>query len=269
MIERIQSKVLRETWRRGRRGVPFQQETTYIERDSNWYEPFLAGPSTLMEECRSAETISEVMKVLKLLTPDRFVEFSLAYYQTGLERFGARWKYADILTVLLGICRQIRVRSYLEIGVLRGRSMAIVAAMCPEVTMVGFDKWISGYAGIENSGPEFVQGQLKKVGHQGRLELISGESRITVPRYFREHPESYFDLISVDGDHSAAGATTDLRNVIPHLKIGGLLVFDDICNPYHPRLRRIWERHVARSPRFATAVFDELGYGVGFAIRKY
>jgi len=269
VIERIQSKILREIRKRSRRGVPFQEQTTYIERDSNWYEPLLAGPSTLMEECRSAETVAEVVKVLDLLTPDRFIEFNVAYYQAALKRFGARWKYADILTVLLGLSKQLRIQSYLEIGVRRGRSLAMVAAMHPEVSIVGFDKWIQDYAGIENPGPEFVRSELQRVGYRGRLVLVSGDSRATVPGYVREHPDAFFDLVTVDGDHSVRGATADLRAVIPRLKIGGVLVFDDICNPYHPRLRQVWERYVARSRRFVSVAFDELGYGVGFAIRKY
>jgi len=89
MIERIQSKVLRQIRKRARRGVPLQEQTTYVERGSNWYEPLLAGPSTLVDECRSSETIAEVVKVLRLLTADPFVEFNLAYYQAGLDRFGA------------------------------------------------------------------------------------------------------------------------------------------------------------------------------------
>jgi len=269
VIERIQSKIARELRKRHRRGVPFQPETTFVERDTNWYEPLLAGPSTFMEGCLSAETASGVVKILKTLTPDRFVEFNIEYYQAGLERFGTGWKYADLLTVLLGICNRITVESYLEIGVRRGRSMAVVASTHPEAKIVGFDMWIENYVGIENPGPAFVQQELERVGYRRKPELITGDCRTTVPQYFRDTPNAFFDLITVDGDHSAAGATLDLENVIPRLKIGGFLVFDDICNPYLPRLRKVWERNVARDHRFMVATFDELGYGVGFAMRKY
>jgi predicted O-methyltransferase YrrM len=269
MIERIQSKLGREIRKRYRRGVPLQQETTFVERDTNWYEPCLAGPSTFMGVCSAAETVSEVMNTLRTLTPDRFVEFNLEYYQAGLVRFGPQWKYADILTVLLGIGKMITVKSYLEIGVRRGRSMAMVASRHPSAKIVGFDLWMPNYVGIENPGPEFVLRELERVGYQGPVELVSGNSRETVPRYFQEHPAAFFDLITVDGDHSASGARMDVLNVIPRLKVGGFLVFDDICNPYHPRLSRVWERQVHRSKRFMTATFEELGYGVGFAIKKY
>ncbi|OGK95283.1 MAG: hypothetical protein A2X36_02340 [Elusimicrobia bacterium GWA2_69_24] len=255
--------------KRYRRGVPLQDETTFRERGTNWYEPNLAGPATFAERCSSAETVSGVMGILKMLTADKFIDFTLEYYQAGLDRFRARWKYADILTVLLAICQSIKVESYLEIGVRRGRSMAVVAATHPRAELVGFDAWIADYVGIENPGPEFVQEELKKVGYAGTVELISGDSRRTVPQYFRRHPNAFFDLITVDGDHSAGGARIDVLNVIPRLKVGGFLVFDDIRNPYHPRLRKVWERYLQRSRRFMTATFEELGYGVGFAIKRY
>jgi len=240
-----------------------------VEKDTNWYEPLLAGPSTFMGECSSAETVSEVVAILKTLTPDPFVRFNLEYYQSGWDRFGPRWKYADILTVLLGISKSIKVKSYLEIGVRRGRSMAVVASVHPEARIVGFDMWIHNYVGIENPGAEFVQKELEKVGYRQQAELITGDSRKTVRKYFRAHPDAFFDLITVDGDHSASGAKADLANVIPRLKVGGFLVFDDICNPYHPQLQKVWQSQVSRHQRFAVGVFDEVGYGVGFAIKKY
>lgn len=90
-----------------------------------------------------------------------------------------------------------------------------------------------------------------------------------MPRYVRQHPDRYFDLITVDGDHSRAGARIDLANVIPRLKRGGVLVFDDICNPDHPSLGRVWDRLVGRRERFASYSFTELGFGIAFAIKKY
>jgi len=51
-----------------------------------------------------------------------------------------------------------------------------------------------------------------------------------------------FDLITVDGDHSEEGAFDDLLNVIPHLNVGGILVFDDIAHPTHPYLLGVWKK---------------------------
>lgn len=269
MIERLQSKLARDRRKRHLRGVPWQSQTTFEERGTHFFEPQLAGPSTFLETCISPSTITGVANLLRKLTPDAYVEMNLEFYEAGLARFGSAWRYADILTVLHGVASSIVVTSYLEIGVRRGRSMSMVAASHPDASIVGFDMWIENYVGIENPGPDFVRKEIERVGHNGDVTFVSGNSRETVPKYFRDHPDAYFDMITVDGDHSATGAAADLRNVIPRLKVGGILVFDDLCNQYHPRLRAVWDRYIAGSSRFAVGEFDEAGYGVGFAIKRY
>jgi predicted O-methyltransferase YrrM len=74
-------------------------------------------------------------------------------------------------------------------------------------------------------------------------------------------------MITVDGDHSEAGARADLETVMPRLKVGGALVFDDISNPSHPGLARVWRDVVETLPSYSTFAFTELGFGVGVAIR--
>ena len=271
IIQRIRNKIARELRKGYRKGVPRQLQTTFEEQDSNWYEhkPLLAGPSTFQRDCSSAETASAVLSLLQQLTPDIFIEFNIQYCRTGLQRFGDRWNYADILTVLYGICKNIKVKSYMEIGVRRGRSLCIVAALHNDVKILGFDLWVPDYVGIENPGPAFVEEELKKVGYKGEVEFITGNSKYTVPKYFGDNPDAYFDLITVDGDHSARGAEIDLKNVIPRVKVGGFLVFDDISNPDHIYLKEVWERVIVGSGRFLTHSFDGLGYGVAFGIKKY
>ena len=144
----------------------------------------------------------------------------------------------------------------------------MVAATCPDCAIVGLDLWIPDYAGIPNPGPDFVRTEIKKVGHTGQLELIAGDSHKILPRLFSEHPDTYFDLITVDGDHSERGAAQDLRDVKARLKVGGVIVFDDICHPLHPYLASVWHKVIVQDARFTAWEFTELGYGVAFAIRK-
>jgi predicted O-methyltransferase YrrM len=249
--------------------VPLQKQVTFIKKDSNWYEPVLAGASTFIHDTTSADTVKGVLEVVQKLDADNYLRYCIDFYKAGLERFGKNWSYADINTVLYGISKNIRVESYLEIGVRRGRSMSIVAAMHPEVYIVGFDMWIKDYAGMENPGPIFVQRELEKVGYSRKAVFISGDSRKTIPEYFENNSDDYFDVVTVDGDHSAKGAKTDLKNVIPRIKIGGFLIFDDICNPYHLDLKRVWEKTIKNNNRFSSYSFEEIGYGIGFGIKRY
>lgn len=235
-----------------------------------WYAPVLIGPSTIGEYASSHSCLLKVIDVIKELQPDEFIKYLLAYYDAGISRFGERWRYADITTVLMAAAEITKPRAYLEIGVRRGRSMAMVAASSPECVIAGFDLWAGGdYAGMPNPGPEFVRGELKHLGYKGDLTLTAGDSHRSVPEYLAANPDLFFDIITVDGDHSRSGAVKDLRNVSARLRVGGVLVFDDIVHPSHPFLGRLWRKEIASDPKFACWNFDELGYGVAFAIRKY
>ena len=133
----------------------------------------------------------------------------------------------------------------------------------------GFDLWIKNYTGVDNPGPEFVRSELKKFNHNGKLVFIDGDSKYTVPSFFNSQKDLFFDVITVDGDHSLRGATIDLKNVIKRLKIGGILVFDDISSHEHPYLNGVWEKVIKSRKNFYTWEFRDVGLGVAFAIRKY
>lgn len=250
-------------------GVFLSQEACFVAGGlREWYDPLLLGPSTIGEYASSAECAGKLEQLLSTLEPDDYVTYLLAYYREGLRRFGRRWRYADIATVLLAVAEIAKPETYLEIGVRRGRSMAVVASARPECRIVGFDLWVQDYAGMANPGPEFVRGQLNRIGYRGELDLISGDSHREVPDFLARNPAMQFDLITVDGDHSRRGAVRDIRDVLPRLRVGGVLVFDDIVHPAVPHLQEVWKNEVASSKRFACWDFRELGYGVALAIRR-
>jgi predicted O-methyltransferase YrrM len=269
LYNRLRSKIAREIRKKYWANAFFQKQMSYDDQKQNWYEPVMAGPLTFMDVCSNSDTIQAVSNIITKLEPDDYINFNIDFFQTGLERFGKKWRYMDINTVLYGICSNITVESYLEIGVRRGRSMSIVASLHPDAAIVGFDMWIENYTGMKNPGPLFVQNELKKVGYRNNAEFVSGNSRYTIPDYFKKNPDSYYDVITVDGDHTERGAVIDIRNVIPRLKVGGFIVFDDICNPSHPHLKKVWRKTVQNNSRFMSYSFEEVGYGVSFAIKKY
>lgn len=207
--------------------------------------------------------------LLGRLSPDDYLRYVVRYYETGLERFGNDWGYADIVTVLLGLAEALSPEAYLEVGVRRGRSACAVGSVAPDCDMALFDMWMKDYAGMENPGPELVRAELAAVGHRGPVAFVDGNSHETLPRYFAAHPDAAFDLVTVDGDHTDRGAAEDLAEVLPRLKIGGAVVFDDIAHPLHPGLSDIWRRMVEEDRRFSSYSFRSVAYGVGFAIRKY
>ena len=219
---------------------------------------------TLAAAATSRQAVSFVIDLIDRLTPSQEIADQLAYYQFARAQFGPHFRDADLTTTLWAAATLIRPTSYLEIGVRRGRSAAVVAAMCPNCAISGFDLWVPDYGGAPNPGPDFVRNELLAVGHRGNVELMSGDSSQTVPPFLQQRPDLFLDLITVDGDHSVLGAATDLANVLPRLKVGGIIVFDDITAP---TLRRAWDHLVSRDSRYVTWEFAGSGRGVAAAIR--
>lgn len=237
-------------------------------QDKNFYCPVILSSSTLSNIATSSSTWNEILLFHHHIATDEYVRYLDTFYRESIKRFGSNWYYLDIVNVLYAASKTLQPRNYLEIGVRRGRSVCTVARGCPNVDVVAFDMWMQGYAGMENPGPEFVQAELQKHGHKGKILFINGNSHQTVPAFFTQNPKTTFDMITVDGDHSEEGAFDDLRNVIPHLSVGGIIAFDDIAHPSHPYLLNVWKKAMAMFPFLTSFEFTELGYGVAFAIRK-
>ncbi|MHB1947719.1 MAG: class I SAM-dependent methyltransferase [Gammaproteobacteria bacterium] len=243
-------------------------EVTFNHADIPWYNPVQLGAQTLQKLGKKAETLNEVLATLKRLESDDYLRYVTAYYENGIKKFGDNWGYCDLLTLLRATASITKPKNYLEIGVRRGRSLAVVASAYPDVNIYGFDLWMQNYAGMENPGPEFVHTEIKKLNHTGQLTLISGDSKQTVPEFLKTNPDLYFDLITVDGDHSEEGARCDLENVIPHLKMGGVILLDDISHPQHEYLETLWDELIGNNKQFVAQKYSELGYGIACGVRR-
>lgn len=137
---------------------------------------------------------------------------------------------------------------YLEIGVRRGHSLALVLAAATvngELDYaVGVDSWIANYAGEPNEGPDDVRAFLEQqVGPAaGKVQLMTGDSHELLPGLGRAAPR--FNLILVDGDHTPPGAAQDLEDAFELLEPGGELVFDDAVYQGDNALLRVWRQFI-------------------------
>ena len=235
---------------------------------NDFYGAVMLNPSTLARIATATATWREILAFHGQLASDEYVEYLDAFYREGVRRFGDHWVYMDIVNVLYAAAKTVQPERYLEIGVRRGRSVCTVARGCPAVRIVACDMWQTNYAGMENPGPAFVAEELRRHGLSGDVEFLNGDSHVLLPQYFADHPGVEFDMITVDGDHSEAGALADLCTVIPHLAVGGVLVFDDIAHPEHPYLLSVWRTALSQFPCLSGYEFTEMGYGVAFAVRR-
>jgi predicted O-methyltransferase YrrM len=240
-----------------------------VENGTQWYPPLMLSANALAESALGIDNAKNALQFIQLLDMDDYCKYLAEYYQEGMRRFGANWRYADIVTVLLALTETLKPKSYLEIGVRRGRSVCAVASKASKCDLYLFDMWVSNYAGMENPGPELVAAELDKFSHTGKREFTNGNSHETLKRFFNENPNLALDMVTVDGDHSYNGAVEDICDVLPRLKIGGAIVFDDICHPKHLYLQEVWQNLVVSDPRFTSWTCKEIGYGVGFALRKW
>lgn len=256
--------------RRNKEPIDARAQTAFARDDGglDYYGGAVVGARTIGELCTDQNLRAEVHDVIARLEHDDYAEYVARFASAGAAAAGAHWQYADLTTVLAASCRLIRPERYLEIGVRTGRSLAVAAHFAPNCALVGVDLWQPGYAGMGNPGSEFVMQQLARLGAADRVELISGDSREVVPQLFREQPSLAFDVVTVDGDHSDRGAQDDLANVMPRVRIGGCVLFDDISHRAHPGLASVW-RAATSDPRWSTWSFDDVGYGVAVAVRRW
>jgi predicted O-methyltransferase YrrM len=254
-----------------RRSEPFtSRRATGAQRagPGDFYGGAVLGAETIAARALEPGHIAALTDEARGRDADAYVEYVAQFVETGQART-PQWRYADIVTVLGAAAELLQPATYLEIGVRRGRSLAVVVSRSPACDVIGVDFWNEGYAGIDNPGPEHVQRLASEAGHTGVLELISGDSHAVLPELFASRRELSFDLVTVDGDHSKRGATQDLKDVLPRVRIGGALVFDDISHPAHPYLFGVWRDVVACDRRFSTWEFDDVGYGVAVALRRW
>lgn len=222
-----------------------------------------ANPSTV--GAAALEATAPVETVLAKMTQIEEIQALRTYYQSSREKFGGHWRYADLLSALWAAATLNPPATYLEVGVRTGRSAAVVGAAAPACDIYGFDLWPPDYAGTTIRGPDFVRGELKRVGHTGSVTLVAGDSSKTLPAFLREHPDLYFDLVTIDGAKAIAISGSDFANALPRLKVGGIVVCDDIC--LAPHLARLWDTVVKRDPRYVTWQFAEGTVGVAAAVR--
>ena len=236
---------------------------------SEYYSQVLLPPDLILQKAAELQCLAAARNVTAMLEPDDYLRMLLSYYDKGMATFGESWGYVDISSALIAAATLTKPRNYLEVGVRRGRSLACVASAVPDVAISAFDMWIANYGNNPNPGPEFVTSELTKFAFRGAIEFINGNSHETLPQYFGSNPGVEFDLMTIDGDHTYYGALADLRDALPHLAIGGVVIFDDVGHPRLPHLIEAWKTAMQEDRGIKFAVYDGLGYGVAVGVRHW
>jgi predicted O-methyltransferase YrrM len=137
--------------------------------------------------------------------------------------------------ILQSIAKQRRITAYLEVGVCYGHSLAAILKEQFPNRLALCDTWGGEYGGEQFGGPTHIEVLLQEKKYTRPVTYLNGSSHDLLKKYIGQ-----FDLITVDGDHSAVGAREDLEDCWKLLLPGGLLVFDDLTHPSHPELITVY-----------------------------
>lgn len=162
--------------------------------------------------------------------------------------------------VLQSIAEQRLIAAYLEVGVCGGKSLEQVLLHRFPERLTLCDTWGGEYGGEAYGGPQHIHRLLHTLGYRQPVQFLNGNSHDLL-KTVRET----FDLILVDGDHSAAGARQDLDECWPLLQSGGLLVFDDLMHPSHPELFEVWRQFYTTTPD-AWMVYEDVAHPMGVGV---
>src|SRR5574337_221978 len=111
-----------------------------------------------------------------------------------------------LYSIMYSAAQAVSPMAYFEIGCREGGSLLKMLSFVPYLqTIVVSDTWGSNYGGTGRGSADHIVALLDKVGYKGFFMALSGDSKQLVP-----HLTAKFDMILVDGDHSAVGASTDI-----------------------------------------------------------
>ncbi len=122
---------------------------------------------------------------------------------------------------------------YIEVGVLTGNSADAVLSTWKLRSAILIDNFSMTLNGVKQS-KDMVE--LRLLPFRGLFEIVEGDSRTVLQRMTR-----LFDIGFVDGDHTGEGCQSDLENMLPLMREGGIIFVHDVLNPYFKNLKDVSE----------------------------
>lgn len=221
----------------------------------------------IIDLARNPDLKEQVAHVIYRLKPDPWFYQGMVWHAWA---YRAHEIWFSAWTFLMAYARTVHPKIYLETGVRKGGSMSMVLSQSPQTQCIGFDEWPPVYAPIEGwphipATEELVRAQLQDFGTPS-LEFIKGDSKQTLPEFFKARPLFRCDLFFVDGEHSDAGARSDLDIAF---QVADVVLFDDICHPSHPELRKAWSDTYRRYEHdYPLQYLDTWNVGTAVAFHK-
>ena len=217
-----------------------------------------------LSDLRNADYLERELLPRLGLNDEQLAEFpEFLYPHTG--RGLLHWQYPSQFSKYLVELSGQRIETYLEIGVRHGGTFVI--------TM----EYLHRFHPLRKAVAVDLEGTPGLVRYAGSRRNVLLMAANTQTQGFREWVRSAapFDLVLIDGDHSANGCRNDFETVADHARI---IVFHDIVSDVVPGVREVWrEVKATHSDRYRflefTDQYPELAergnsyLGIGMAIR--
>lgn len=153
------------------------------------------------------------------------------YVESKIWGFGERSFYH--LFKLLADTKNYDMK-FLEIGVFRGQTLALMRILKPKAKIFGITPFSTRNDGITEHWPSDYRADVKKIHYDFKLEqpkIIEGLS--TTLDVVNEASRTQWDMIYIDGGHDYETAKSDVYTYSSFLKLGGYLIIDDCANKYN------------------------------------
>jgi len=134
----------------------------------------------------------------------------------------------------------------LEIGVYGGGCACAMLMARPDCSYIGIDNWSE--APIE----DFVKNTKP---FRDRVEIITGDSREVGKGWNRP-----LDVVLIDGGHDYDVAISDVKNFVPWVKVGGIVMVDDYGT--HGDVTKVVDKCLLGNPEFELVRKPDSPYGM-------
>ena len=193
------------------------------------------------------------------------------------EYFGGTWtggyhiqqdpeEFADLL---LALDRVGGVNSYLQIGIAAGGAERVLCEYLQPSSLERLTVMDDGRH--PNNRVWRTQNKLAIELAEIRVTEFVGNSHGNEAIRFltEEHPDSLYDLIGIDGDHSPAGVRMDWALVQPFIRAGTLVFLHDIkiAIAGETGARELWEK-LKVDPAFEVMLETDGKFGIGLVRKK-
>jgi len=138
-------------------------------------------------------------------------------------RFTENW-FSKNANELVGIIELYKPISYLEIGSFEGRSACAFMELVEGARVTCIDPWLE-------PAVEALFDANTAIPKRAALRKIKGYSVVELPKLLTEGER--FDMIYIDGSHTAPDVLADAVMAFGLCRVGGVMIFDDYLWPQH------------------------------------